>query len=539
MSSSSSSQLTQPAKYGGWGQQKNSPQGGLQGKLFPTHNTLLPPAAKKGALIIAVVGTNLYEAGADKDGWFLSDFYLMHHLLRGRYEQQIWMTSCKPEDILGIPNQKPWYTHGDPRPDKRKIVLDHSMLHEVQDIRVIPQQHLKDQYVETVKKECRRCAKEGRPVHLLIFGHGSECTYWVSIGARSSEHSLLNRTYLKISDLKQAIGNHPDVSMYISACFSGGWVESQQLKASMWTTADADSVSLSWPESASQRHCGSPYATALVNVMTRMQIPELEDITVIREAPTYAAFTYFMNKVLETEINQARGQGVRFSAQDDKWDMGWEERTGLHLAELEVKYSELKADSATTLALHPGDVPVVATGGQRLPSQLSARLHLAELAQKYLNSNPGLGEMAGNQHTHSLCRRLLVGQDMTREELEIIYHTMQYRLDDIMGKATLYKNLVAPDYKDCEDIDVYDSIHKLEGTLVERHRQIRSRVLQDDTNLFSAPLHPLGGYPYAKGRHYVALMMTEEGWDNKRVDDALKIMKEVHCRRPFYDSVAK
>jgi hypothetical protein len=73
-----------PADFGGYGKQTGLAEmkGGLRDKEFRSY---CPPDVQPSSRIIAVCGINDFGDAASpaKDGWFISDFYLFHHLFRG------------------------------------------------------------------------------------------------------------------------------------------------------------------------------------------------------------------------------------------------------------------------------------------------------------------------------------------------------------------------------------------------------------------------------------------------------------------------
>ncbi|MCJ1369532.1 hypothetical protein MMC20_000743 [Loxospora ochrophaea] len=76
-----------PARYGGHGRVEGEIFGGLEDKAF---SSCCPPIVTPDTIIVAVCGPNDFEdnAGPEKDGWFFSDFYLFHHLLKGTANEQ-------------------------------------------------------------------------------------------------------------------------------------------------------------------------------------------------------------------------------------------------------------------------------------------------------------------------------------------------------------------------------------------------------------------------------------------------------------------
>ena len=68
-------QPPKPAKLGGRGKAADLTQGGLFGEMFPL---------SLNSTIIAVYGITTLQGSSSShaDGWFYTDFYLFHHLLK-------------------------------------------------------------------------------------------------------------------------------------------------------------------------------------------------------------------------------------------------------------------------------------------------------------------------------------------------------------------------------------------------------------------------------------------------------------------------
>jgi hypothetical protein len=115
MASSSSNRKIEPAQFGGFGQLKDQPSGGLLGVQF---NSRYPPDTPLRSKIIAVVGTSEENASPTDDGWFLSDFYLFHHLLGDVAKDQVWLTCVKPAVLVEKYKE---YAHGNPETGERKV----------------------------------------------------------------------------------------------------------------------------------------------------------------------------------------------------------------------------------------------------------------------------------------------------------------------------------------------------------------------------------------------------------------------------------
>jgi hypothetical protein len=75
-----SNQAIRPQDIGGYGKGSGR-HGGIENLSFATH---CPPDVQPGTRIIAICGVADVDRSASPqvDGWFYSDFYLFHHLLR-------------------------------------------------------------------------------------------------------------------------------------------------------------------------------------------------------------------------------------------------------------------------------------------------------------------------------------------------------------------------------------------------------------------------------------------------------------------------
>ena len=70
-----------------------------------------PPVVTLDTIIIAVCGPNDHEGNASpqKAGWFVSDFFLFHHLFRNTAKEQHWMMCVEPQELVRKYSQYvPW-----------------------------------------------------------------------------------------------------------------------------------------------------------------------------------------------------------------------------------------------------------------------------------------------------------------------------------------------------------------------------------------------------------------------------------------------
>ncbi|QKX56688.1 uncharacterized protein TRUGW13939_03794 [Talaromyces rugulosus] len=150
----------------------------LEGLSF---QTACPPDVGPRTRIVAVCGITdeADAAGPNRDGWFLTDFYLFHHLfshVHGPTPNQIWMTSEDPERLVLKYKE---YAHGDPR-GERRIVLDKHILPAIRQsssVRVLPRSDLLQRFISTLKEQSRLAKENSEHLLVLIFGHGDMDTF--------------------------------------------------------------------------------------------------------------------------------------------------------------------------------------------------------------------------------------------------------------------------------------------------------------------------------------------------------------------------
>ena len=111
--------------------------------------------------IVAVCGVTDIggRASPEKDGCFMSDFYLFNHLLRkASVANQTWLTSCEPTDLV---KEYTRFAHGNPF-QERRAVLEEGLLTAIYapgTLRVIAPNVLLDRFLATVKEECKAAVK--------------------------------------------------------------------------------------------------------------------------------------------------------------------------------------------------------------------------------------------------------------------------------------------------------------------------------------------------------------------------------------------
>lgn len=534
MAQSSSNQLIKPAQFGGHGKQKDRPYGGIADCVI---NSRCPPVVTLNTIIIAVCGPNDYDdnAGPLRDGWFFSDFFLFHHLFRGTASEQYWMTCVDPRHLIEKYKE---YAHGDPRSNDRRVVLDSSMKEDVNDVLVFNGKDLLERFLSYVTNISKQVKNTNRPILVLIFGHGIPYSYSITIGGTGIYESCPTLTREKFREAILRHNPNPNISILTTSCYGGGWAQSTFLNITTMAGVDDLSELLSWPESISLgRCCGSRYATGVARALIRTEIEGFVWATgegdEIQDSSTFAALVSMIHRVLTEEIDVREKNSISFSAKDDEWGMEWRARTGFPLSEYEEKWKNLrlleKSDSTSTshsASIRFSDAVTLSTP--------QAEYRLKRLAFDYMRSYPGPNAAAKNHFVHNYSNRLLNGQHLSDRDLEILAGALRYRMETIMGRATEYKDRLGLVFPDCHDYDVFTYKNQLSKNMYDKYSQISRMVGECD--LFDAPAEH-EHHPYAKGEYYVAMILTESGWDRQDIEDALQQLVKFRSKSTYHHNL--
>ena len=238
-------ELIKPINYGGFGKANGLPYGGLEDLSFSAR---CPPVVTPDTVIIAVCGPNDFEGNAapDKDGWFFSDFYLFHHLMRSTSKQQYWLTCVHPHDLVKKYKE---YAHGNPKSDQRRIVLDQSMMVELGDILVFQPDDLLERFLSYLANMTKQTKNTLQPILVLMFGHGVEDVYSVLIGGRGAHETCPTVTRSKFKEALLRYNANPNVTLLTTSCYGGGWVETDFFNVTGMAGVNRQEEVLSWSAS--------------------------------------------------------------------------------------------------------------------------------------------------------------------------------------------------------------------------------------------------------------------------------------------------
>ena len=320
-------------------------------KTFISHTM---PDVAHNTRVIAVCGILEKDASPVNDGWFLSDFYLFNHLLRGEGSEQSWLSvkGTEPSTLMKKFGKQfpPGYLHGDPT-QTRKVVLSRELVaaKAITHVRTFASSELLSKFLEVLKAQCDKARQSSQPVLILVFGHGNydDCGIHIGepIGPFIDRPQLLN-----FKNLKAAIGENVKVTLLSTSCYSGGWSITPDLNITTLTAAGPMTKSESWGGSASLgRKCGSIFASAVQQTLCSESSPLLQDnpARIPRnlqpaQMESYAELTRVIHAVLFKRVDRyAYLHGIKFSAQEDDWEMAWSKRTGIPLSNFQQKMDNL------------------------------------------------------------------------------------------------------------------------------------------------------------------------------------------------------
>ena len=517
----------------GFGKDSSRKEGGLQGRNFMSR---CPPVVTSDTIIIAVCGPADVgiEASPLAGGFCIYDFFLYHHLFRNTAKEQHWMMCAKPVDLVEKYRQ---YAHGHPgSTTNKRVVLDESMLKDVEDVQVFNGKDLLEIFLSYVQDASRRTKGTDRPILLLVMGHGLENTFSVAVGGIGIAETA---PQLTMSNLEVALRHdnpNPNACMVTISCFGGGWVTNTSLSTTGMADTEDERELLSWPKSEScRRACGSRFSTGITQALIKLQVQEVdleERDNELLTSPTYAALVETVHDTLVNEVDVREKNEISFSAQDDAWDMEWRQRTGVPLSTFKERWEALKVVPKGDYWQGPSG-SASRTGSVRLTDSITISMPEAEYrvtkrAHEYMHNFPGDNSASKNLYTHGMCCALLAGETLEASDLETLVAHLQYRLM-IMACATEYKYRLGLQADDCENYD-FDA-HETQIYKDPKMKKLyhANRAAMREFELFDRPAEHEGHF-YAKGIYYIAAIMTEAEWDQDAVVNALTELAKLRSK---------
>ncbi|KAE8378349.1 hypothetical protein BDV26DRAFT_261773 [Aspergillus bertholletiae] len=370
--------------------------------------TFHPPDVPVRSRIVAVCGISDDKnlAGPKDDGWFISDFFLFYHLLQppyGHRSNQIWMLCESPRRLVEKYKE---YAHGNPR-NERRVVLDQTMLPAIdsaQNLRIVPKGDLGERFVKTVEEQARLAFVYSETLILLVFGHGDKDSHGVYLGGRSPQNE---KFILKIDRLKRCFPPQLQVTLLMTSCYSGGWLVQPSVNHKMHLNVTGLAASgpgketRSWSMSKSVgRACGSTVATAIVQQLIEVEeVKEYDEDYDDRKQPRrHDTYFDFVRSIYQhaTKLDPFMSdQEMHFSAQDDDWELHWQQRTGIPLVTFRERWRSLRS-------VQPSGTQAHSTAEGHISSRKVGALQLEtqRAIDEYRRSEPPSARWASNVAVH-------------------------------------------------------------------------------------------------------------------------------------------
>ncbi|KAH9218098.1 hypothetical protein DL95DRAFT_434438 [Leptodontidium sp. 2 PMI_412] len=522
--------------------------------------TNCPPDIQPNTRIIGVCGVTdtVGMAAPGRDGWFHSDMWAFHGLLRDstnfKAAHQLWFTACSPRYLVDRYKE---YLHG-PRNEERRVVLERANLEDHErpkDIRVCQPGELLERFLASLKDEIEKARQLHQQVLVLIFGHGDEDTYGIAIGGDNQANApRLNR-----DRLESVLNSSVDTCLVMTSCCSGGWVVTPKYESrrqsrarfnlTMITGAGEANISLSWAMSlsAGRRAGGGMLASCLIQALMTSSEESSDFVKMwtayedrvtrdangepISDNPTYITMC---NKIHENlkKIHPSLWQEHKFSfaAQDDKWDSEWRTRTGFPLLNYRERWEALRI-------VHPGVeiYPAHITDDEKAGGSLSftEKALIQAKALHYIHIHPGYED----QPDFVEFRRLAEGEEHFPSRMRELAFILDYRIT-LMSWAVDYvafMNLTFPggvSFKtDAWKADVLTQANSADPFIssVGREKWTKYEDIRNLVNksmVFRAP-DRVQGPSFLKPKDYLAIALVESGLSKKEILKRLDKVKMV------------
>ena len=482
---------------------------------FTTHTV---PHVTFNTQMVEVVGIRQEEAAPEADGWFLSDYFAFWNVLQGMTSTQTWLHCLNLDELVK--------KHGRYLKE-RKVVLDVEILAKAGKSQHCPKQ-IKDsvlmsEFRDTIKSECV-AAKEGgnKSVLILVFGHGDPDNYGIYLGS--------GRNAITMSTLEKA-GQDLDVNITVlsTACFSGGWACAPSLNRTTISAAGSGSTG---------RACGSMFATAVIENMTKAENSSRSVLTQSEDEPTTPiegedeAYEELEDCVFEKLLQNVDRQGfshdLTFSAQDDAWEMHWSGRTGIPLANFKNRWDELPHWPADGTSWS-GERKTSGLNG--LPPEAIFN-KVTNLGQQYWESYQDNDCTGPDGALHQLLYMIASRQETNPEQLEHAYQQIRYRMEQMSTADSYLISMNVPPPRDLQCCE-YDTNHVDDEVKEPKYTMLQDMIAAHPC-LFPEPGRQQG-HPFWKGGLYLMAAFHHAGLSkgevHQKIDGLAKGVNEDLERR--------
>ncbi|KAL2757910.1 hypothetical protein ACRALDRAFT_2025598 [Sodiomyces alcalophilus JCM 7366] len=501
-----------------------------------TGDVLCPPVVEENSIIVAAASPDITTGTPDGDGRFLSDFYAFNYLLRGLGSSQTWLTAVDPRKLLD--NYGPFY-HGNPFRD-RKEVLSHDLLNKGELTRptLVRHNHMVAEFLREVKTKSEQAASQNAPLLLLVFCHGLE------------GYSLILDSYdvkrgPSIAQVRAVLHPLCRVTLYSTACFSGGWVAKPIGKQSgprdgMQAAAAPEITSSSWlASSTSGSFSGSIFATATIEALTSASTPLVERTAgkapattadgdtqpesslqpsnpTAEQTHTYDAFCHSILDICQARVTRhSMSEDFTFSVNDDQWEGSGTGRTAVPLGSFEQRWNALPIRSYMA-----GDVTgLTRTGGgsssQVITDQMTesmVRNSVKTMAELFLQTCPGDWTRGYGPRSQGILRRYIEGREDPDEVTDVgAMIAFRWELGLLADRMIARRGLAAPGDSTCILLNIEDWMITNEARISNfsaRWRMVTQHLFKHG---FAPEPTPAQGPPFGRFLRFVTAAVVGAG----------------------------
>lgn len=496
------------------------------------HHISTLPKVSPATHIIGLCGVNdhldeegLHACDPSRDGWMLSDFYLLHHLFRGQGRTQSWFTCLDPSNLIDRCGE---YAHGNIF-RSRKIVLDHNQRPDPLTMRVEEPENLLPNFLEHFSTTCQIAHAANEPVLVCIFGHGDDLTHGVEIGGTAAEGPLLSiESFSKVLTTNESI----NISFLMKSCFSGGWAITTNLgsaesvrMATTMTAAGPNQPSEFRPLTASLGlACGSIYVSALIKALEDETGEARDDGAVMTTKDFSHAITTQLREVIDPRF--WRTHDTQFEVQDDRWEDPFHERTGIGDTEYRKRLGPLRTIPATFDKWneeHSGALHVAVAASNYGGSMFAVKKTIRKKAIQYMQSYPGRDSQGTNIREHAAIKKCITDSTSFPESgWSMVWSILNYRMTSIHIAETLLERMRIKGPKASKwDFDAWQA--KAAGSEAAQRASSYYRMILDSAIL---PRPHESGRSYGKPTWYLAVTLVESGLPEQELKDRLHLAKK-------------
>lgn len=474
----------------------------------------------------------------------LSDFYLLHRLLRDQGRTQTWLTCLDPTNLVERYGE---FAYGSIF-RARKVVLDQNQRPNPLTVRVEEPEKLLPKFLEHLSTTCQLAKAANEPVLVCIFGHGDDLKHGVEIGGTDAEGHLLS-----IDDVFNVLKINEGINLclFTKSCFSAGWAitptlrnaDSIRMATANMTAAGPDQPSESWPLTASLgRACGSTYISAIIKALEDETGEARDDGDTVMTTKEFGdAITAQLRDVIDPRFWQTHN--IQSELQDDHCEDPYHKRTGIPNTEYRKRLDQLRTIPAQSFKNiissnrsktqtefnernkknHP-IAPHIAIAASNYGGSISAvKKAIRKKAIQYMQSHPGRDSLATNITEHAVIKKCISDPTTTtfpESAWSMVWSILHYRMTSIHIAETLLDRMKVKGPKEASkwDFDAWrwQQQQQQEAQTVDSEAlQLRAskyyRLILDSAILPRRPHESAGGRSYAKPTWYLAVALVESG----------------------------